>query len=179
MALLCDGSVAFESYLQSQRLCYVAVDETRRAMLGDDDSVKSLDFVVFGRAGARLVVDIKGRRFPGGPPGKPRRVWECWSFREDLDGLDRWAEMAGADYRGLLVFAYCLHASVEMPAATPDLHICRGRRYLFRGVCARDYRENMRRRSHSWDTVSLPKAAFRALVRPFRDFVHLGAAEPV
>ena len=44
-----------------------AVDETRRACLGDV-SVKNLDFIVYGQAGARLVVDVKGRRFPGGPP---------------------------------------------------------------------------------------------------------------
>ena len=63
--------IAFESYLQRHGLCYVAVDETRRAMLGDSP-VKSLDFIVFGREGSRLVVDVKGRRFPGGPPKKPR-----------------------------------------------------------------------------------------------------------
>ena len=38
---------AFEAYLQWHRLCYVAVDETRRAIL-DDISIKSLDFIVFG-----------------------------------------------------------------------------------------------------------------------------------
>ena len=42
--------VAFESYLQRQRLSYVAVDETRRAPMGDSP-VKSLDFLVFGRDG--------------------------------------------------------------------------------------------------------------------------------
>ena len=56
---------AFEAYLQWHRLCYVAVDETRRAMLGET-RVKSLDFIVYGPHGARLLVDVKGRRFPGG-----------------------------------------------------------------------------------------------------------------
>jgi hypothetical protein len=170
--------VAFESYLQAQRLCYVAVDETRRALLGDGP-VKSLDFVVFGRGGARLVIDVKGRRFPGGRPKNPRRVWECWSFREDVDGLGRWAEMAGADYRGLLVFAYQLHPTVELSAATPDLFLCRGRRYLFRAVAVEDYREHMRWRSSSWDTVTLPKAAYRSLVRPFSEFAQLQPLQQV
>src|SRR5205807_5961914 len=58
---------AFEAYLQWHRLCYVAVDETRRAMLGDA-SVKSLDFIVHGENDCRLLIDVKGRRFPGGPP---------------------------------------------------------------------------------------------------------------
>ena len=83
---------AFEAYLQWHRLGYVAVDETRRSLLGDK-RVKSLDFVVFGDDGARLVVDVKGRRFPGGKPEKPRRVWECWSTRDDVDGLERWAAL--------------------------------------------------------------------------------------
>lgn len=168
--------LAFESYLQTNRICYVAVDETRRSRL-EDAPVKSLDFLVFGRDGARLVIDIKGRRFPGGPPGKPRRVWECWSFREDVAGLDRWAEAAGPDYRGLLVFAYDLHPSVAMPAATPDLHVFRGHRYLFRAVEVTVYREHMRPRSASWDTVTLPKEMYRSLVRPFRDFVQMAAEE--
>src|SRR5262245_21323409 len=170
--------VAFESYLQAQRVCYVAVDETRRALL-DDGPVKSLDFVVFGREGARLVIDVKGRRFPGGPVKRPRRVWECWSFREDVEGLIRWTEMAGADYRGLLVFAYLLHPSVELSATTPDLFVFRERRYLFRAIGIEEYRDHMRGRSASWDTVSLPKAAYRTLVRPFRDFVRPGVGEGV
>src|SRR5205807_407940 len=95
---------AFEGYLRARRLGYVAVDETHRASL-DDEPVKSLDFVVYG-SGTRLLVDVKGRRFPGGPKDRPRRVWESWSTREDVDGLERWAERFGPDYLPLLVFAY-------------------------------------------------------------------------
>jgi hypothetical protein len=170
--------VAFESYLQQQRLCYVAVDETRRALLGDSP-VKSLDFLVFGRDGARLVIDIKGRRFPAGPPKKPRRVWECWSFRDDIDGLDRWSSLAGPSFRGLLVFAYLLHASVNLSDDTPDLHVCRGRRYLFRAVDVEDYRRHMRVRSPRWGTVTLPLAVFRSVVRPLRDFTLTKVIEEV
>src|SRR5439155_5475088 len=72
---------AFEAYLQWHRHCYVAVDETRRAMLGEV-RVKSLDFIVYGEHGARLLVDVKGRRFPTGSPERQRRVWECWSTHD-------------------------------------------------------------------------------------------------
>ena len=167
--------VAFASYLLAQRLCYVAVDESRRS-LADETPIKSLDFLVFGPEGVRLVVDVKGRRFPGGPPSRPRRVWECWSFRDDVDGLERWAGLAGPDYRGLLVFAYLLHPSIELADDTPDLFAFRGRRYLFRAVDVGDYREHMRERSPSWQTVTLPREAFRALVRPMRDFLRPCAA---
>src|SRR6202162_5344646 len=111
---------AFEAYLQWHGLCYIAVDETRRALFGDTP-VKSLDFVVFGDNGNRLVIDVKGRRFPGGKPGKLRRVWENWSTQEDVDSLTHWAEKAGPDYTGVFVFAYHLLPTIEVPEDTVDL----------------------------------------------------------
>jgi hypothetical protein len=147
------------------------VDETRRAMMGET-RVKSLDFIVYGACGSKLLVDVKGRRFPGGSPGKQRRVWECWSMREDIDGLERWAELFGSDYLGLLVFAYQVLPVVDLAADTADLWTWRGRRYLLRAIPAADYRQHMRVRSPSWDTVSLPCAVFRELVRPLHYFTH-------
>jgi hypothetical protein len=162
---------AFEAYLQWHGLGYVAVDETRRALLGDTP-VKSLDFIVFGDNGARLVVDVKGRRFPGGPAKKLRRVWECWSTRDDIDSLERWAELSGPDYQGLLVFAYHLLPTVELPDDTEDLWTWRGRRYLLRAVPVADYRRHMVVRSPRWGTVGLSSAAYRALVRPLSLYTH-------
>src|SRR5207245_6880315 len=98
---------AFEAYLQWHRLSYVGVDETRRAFLGDRP-VKNLDFIVLAQGGGRLLVDVKGRRFPGGPEGRERWVWECWSTEEDVSGLDRWMRLFGPDYLALLVFLYQL-----------------------------------------------------------------------
>jgi hypothetical protein len=160
---------AFEAYLQWHRLCYVAVDETRRAMLGDL-RVKSLDFIVHGEAGARLLVDVKGRRFPSGSPSKQRRVWESWCEQEDLIGLEQWATLFGPGFQGLLVFAYHLLPSVALPEDTDDLWTWRGRRYLLRAVAADDYRRHMRVRSPKWGTVWLPGAVFRDLVRPLHHF---------
>ena len=48
---------AFEAYLKAQGLCTVAVDETRRALWGKT-SDKNLDFIVLGRSGVRLLVDV-------------------------------------------------------------------------------------------------------------------------
>jgi hypothetical protein len=50
------------------------------------------------------------------------------------------------------------------------LFLWHNRTYLFRAVAVDDYRRHMRVRSPRWGTVSLPTAAFRAMVRPFRDF---------
>jgi hypothetical protein len=167
---------AFEAYLREQGVCYVAVDETRRTLFGGGP-VKSLDFIVLGAA--RLAVDVKGRRFPVGPPQRPRRVWECWSTRADIDGLHRWAERLGRDFRGLLAFVYQLSPSVELPDDIDDLWEWRGRRYLLRAVDAADYRRHMRSRSPRWDTVTLARADFRRLVRPVRDFTQAGAVARV
>jgi hypothetical protein len=162
---------AFEAYLQWHRICYVAVDESRRAMLGGV-SVKSLDFIVYGDHQSRLLVDVKGRRFPSGPKGRPRRVWENWSTRDDLDALQRWGEMCGPGYQGVLVFTYQVLPEVLLPDDTADLWTWRGRRYLLRAIAADDYRLHMRVRSPKWGTVSLPGAVYRELVRPFHAYTH-------
>jgi hypothetical protein len=161
---------AFEAYLQWHGYCYIAVDETRRSTLGDTP-VKSLDFLVYGNGSSRLLVDVKGRRFPGLVRGKDRFVWECWSVLEDIDGLVRWRALFGTDYQGLLVFSYELESKVEMPDDTEDLWTWRGRRYLFRAVPIDGYRKHMRLRSPKWGTVDLPVAIFRRLARPVSDFV--------
>ena len=168
---------AFEAYLQWHRLCYVAVDETRRALLGDV-SMKSLDFIVYGESGSRLLIDVKGRRFPGGTAERPRRVWESWSTQDDVDGLERWTELFGIGYRGLLVFSYELQPIVNVPEDTEDLWTWRGRRYLFRAVTVADYREHLRVRSPSWGTVHLPGPIFQQLVRPLHFFTHPDIAVP-
>ncbi|HXG09941.1 MAG TPA: HYExAFE family protein [Gemmataceae bacterium] len=162
---------AFEAYLQWHRLCYVAVDETRRATLGEG-RVKSLDFIVHGEGGGRLLVDVKGRRFPTGPPERPRRVWECWSTLADIDGLQRWQQLFGPGWQGLLVFAYHIQPAIALPEDTDDLWTWRGRRYLLRAIPVGDYRRHLRIRSRRWGTVSLPSAAFRELVRPLHQYTH-------
>jgi hypothetical protein len=160
---------AIEGYLQWHRLGYVAVDEARRATCGDQ-AVKSLDFIVFGDGGARLLVDVKGRQYPGGPESRRRRTWECWSTQEDLDGLASWEALAGPGYVGLLLFAYHLLPDVALPDRLDDLWTWRGRRYLLRAIPAADYRRHLRVRSPRWGTVTIPRATFRRLVRPFRHF---------
>src|SRR5262245_42548670 len=79
---------AFEAFLRDRGVGFVAVDEARRSLL-DDAEVKSLDFIIVGPDDARLVVDVKGRKFPGGPPDRPRKTWENWCERDDVDGLTR------------------------------------------------------------------------------------------
>lgn len=170
---------AFETYLRSQGAAVVAVDETRRSYL-DADAVKSPDFLVVGPWAVRLVVDVKGRRFPGGTAEQPRFVWQNWSTAADVDGLARWSARLGPDYRGVLAFVYHVRPPARLPAGTPDCFVFRGRVYLVRGVAVTDYRAAMRTRSPRWGTVYLTTADFRRLVRPFSAFLRpAGAARPL
>jgi len=163
---------AFEAYLRDRRLAYVAVDESRRSSL-DDEPVKSIDFIVYGAGGSsKLLIDVKGRRYPGGAKERPRHIWQNWVEREDVEGLGRWELSFGPEYRGLLVFAYYILPHVELRPGTADVWVWRGRRYLMRAVPVADYRLHMRVRSPKWDTVHLPTAAFRSIVRPLRDYTH-------
>jgi hypothetical protein len=160
---------AFEAFLRWHRLSYIAVDETRRSFLGETN-VKSLDFIVFGASGTGLLVDIKGRRYPGGNPEKPRRVWESWSTEEDISGLARWRDRFGPSFMGLLVFAYDIQPGAQLPNDDVELWTWRNKRYWYRALAIEDYQPHMRARSPRWGTVSLPTAVFRELARPLDYF---------
>jgi hypothetical protein len=161
---------AFEAYLRHHRLTTVAVDESRRSTL-DDESIKSIDFIVYGSAESRLLIDVKGRKFPVGSGRRNRFEWQSWSPREDVDGLLRWEQRFGYGYRAVLLFMYQLLPMVELPLGTRDLWTFRNKRYLLRGVEVHDYQRLMRVRSPRWNTVHLPLPAFRKVVRPFSEFL--------
>jgi hypothetical protein len=84
--------VAFEEYLRNLRTPYVAVDETRRALLSQA-SLKSMDFIVYSVRQRNLLVDVKGRRFPSGGESQNHQ-WENWATGDDLDSLLQWHKTA-------------------------------------------------------------------------------------
>ena len=77
---------AFEAYIRSLRVPCVAVDEAKRAIMGDD-GVKNPDFLLYPRFASNLVVEVKGKR---GKNARGRRDWENWVTTDDLDGLVYW-----------------------------------------------------------------------------------------
>jgi hypothetical protein len=149
---------AFEAYLRFQRWPYVAVNEGRRAQVAEG-SLKSLDFIVAAPRWGALLVDVKGRRWPGA--GDRRRRWENWVTQDDVESLARWERVFGSGYRGLFVFAYDLPAAPD-DGALPRFAF-RDRDYAFFGVWAEEYRRAMRSRSPRWETVWLPSRPFREL----------------
>lgn len=161
---------AFAAFLRERSIGFVPVDEARRVWLGGVET-KSVDFIVVGSPLAKLVVDVKGRRFPSGPAHAPRLVWERWATAEDVAGLLRWESRFGAGFRGILAFVYEVQRPYSLPPDTPDLFPYRDRQYLIRGVRASDYRNQMKCRSPRWGTVDLSVNDYRRLVRPFSAFV--------
>ena len=161
---------AFDAYLRKRGAAVVPVVEARRSYL-DAEEVKSPDFLIVAPH-AKLVVDVKGRKFAGvSKSGKPRRVWHNWCERESVVGLTRWAENLGEGFRGVLAFVYDLAPHLELPPGTLDQFVFRGRVYLMRGVAVGDYRAHMRTRSPRWRTVDLATDDFRAVVKPISHFL--------
>ncbi len=161
---------AFAGYLRQHQLDFLPIDESRRSEL-DATTVKSPDFMVMPGGKRRLLVDVKGRRFPGGTRQRPRRVWENWSTLDDVDGLIRWEANLHPHGIGLLVFVYQFQPGYTLPALTPDHFAWGDREYLVRAVPVEVYRTLMRQRSPRWRTVDLAGADYQEVVRPFRDFL--------
>ena len=160
--------LAFEWFLRQARRPYILVDERRRALLRDA-SLKSMDFIVYSRRPYNLLVDVKGRRFPSGGEGA-RHKWENWATEDDLASLIEWEQVFGADFRAVLVFAYHL-VEDRWRGEFDECFEFRQRTYAFYGVWADQYRDAMRRRSASWETVTLPSSIFRRLRAPLREFL--------
>lgn len=159
---------AFESFLRARRTPYVAVDEQRRALL-EEQSLKSMDFIVYSRKTTNLLVDVKGRKFPSGGTAGGHK-WENWATAEDVPCLLQWQRVFGNDFRALLVFAYHI-VSDESRSEFPDIFEFRDRPYAFFGIWADDYEKSMQTRSASWQTVSVPSHAFREFRRPINEFL--------
>jgi len=157
----------FEDYLRAAGVPYVAVDEAKKALFAGVQ-LKSFDFVVYSAGGPNLLADVKGRRYPCRASHGPGRL-ENWTTRDDLESLARWETVFGKGFTGLLVFCYHL-ADPEAAAGFEVVHLFRGEYFGLVGVHRGVYAEACRTRSRAWDTVSVPAAAFRQMVRPIVAF---------
>ncbi|MHB8899704.1 MAG: HYExAFE family protein [Thermoguttaceae bacterium] len=159
---------AFEEYLRTRGVPYVAVDEARRSLLADGGSIKSLDFIVASPGGASWLIDVKGRRFPSGD--QTCQYWKNWSPQEDIDSLGQWEGLFGDNFRGLFVFGY--HVLGDRAPLPPERCFrFRQRLYAFLAVRLDDYAVWSRPISASWDTVAMPTAVFRRLALPAEELL--------
>lgn len=160
---------AFAAYLRQLRTPAIWVDESRRSFC-NEESTKSLDFVVNVSTGRWLLIDVKGRKLPG-----QRTYLENWATEDDIVGLGRWQDHFGADCLALLVFVY----EVDHPERLEHFEAsfsCDGRHYGCQAVTATDYQANMRTRSPRWRTVFLPQETFVRHARPFTHWLRERAA---
>jgi hypothetical protein len=169
---------AFEAFLRQERRPYVAVDESRRALV-PGASLKSLDFIVYSIQGRNLLVDVKGRRFPSGSDSEAAtgagaasrgHCWESWATAEDLSSMLQWEQVFGDAFRAALVFAYEI-VHPRWRERHPNVWEFRNREYAFYGVWADEYAQCMRSRSPKWETVSLPMRRFAELRRPIGELI--------
>ncbi len=165
---------AFEAYIRALRVPCVAIDETKRALFGDE-GVKNPDFLLYPRCGPNLVVEVKGKK---GKNARGRRPWENRVTTDDLDGLARWQETFGPGFRALLVFVY---AEPLQPFPLPrenGAYEFRGRDYRFWGVGLDDYIAHLRSRGPAWKAVAMARAAFRRRVRPLLEWLPMTGESP-
>ncbi|MEZ6046397.1 MAG: HYExAFE family protein [Planctomycetaceae bacterium] len=172
--------LAFEEYLRAATIPYVAVDESRRALLSNV-SLKSMDFIVYGSGSENLLIDIKGRQFPTGFSEENQNSghkWVNWATNDDVLSLLQWEQVFGDNFSACFVFAYEV-LSPRWYGELHDLFVFKERVYSFYLVPVRDFYVEMKRLSTSWDTYSLPAAVYRRLATPFRDHFQHASTSPV
>lgn len=153
---------AFEAFLRSRRIPYVAVDESKRSVLADA-SIKSLDFLVSSSTGVTWLVDVKGRNFPG---GAQKQYWKNWSTQDDLTSMAQWQRLFGERFEALFVFAYRVLGD-RSPLPREELFEYRESLYAFVAIRLDQYAFHARQISPRWDTVAMPAERFRELAQPF------------
>ena len=185
---------AFEAYLRTVRMPYVAVDESKKALFAGS-KLKSFDFVVYSKGGRNLLVDVKGRKATDGGGGAA--PLQTWATRRDVEDLAEWERIFGDGFRAVFAFVFEIDpvltpppghfahrrggglAADERPDTLPgDVHgggavlaAASERHYLMLGVDLADFRRSMTRRSVKWDTVAMPAADFRSLARPIGEWL--------
>ncbi len=182
---------AFEEFLRSRGVPYVAVDEAKRSVLSDGASLKSLDFIVYGGGDVLAepqtekvekmakpvtwLVDVKGRRFPSGAIQK--QYWKNWSTRDDLQSLARWESLFGDNFHGLFAFAYHVLGD-RAPLPAEELFAFRGSLYGFMAVPLADYASHAHPISPKWDTWAMSAGDFRRFARPLAELLGFAPAAP-
>ncbi len=152
---------AFEAYLRSLQIPYVATDEARRS-LAAGESLKTLDFIVSPPGQRGLLVDVKGRRFP---TARRKQYWKNWATSDDLRGLSQWQKLFGEHFQALLVFAY-LVCEDQAPLPPPQMFRFRDQYYGFVGIEHQVYARAARLISPRWQTYALSGQTFCQLARP-------------
>lgn len=150
---------AFEDYLRTRGVPYVAVDEAKKALFSTA-KLKSFDFVVYSKKTRNLLVDVKGRSLRD---REKVRGFESWATEQDVEDLGQWEQVFGNGFSALFAFVYWIECPLVVE---PGMFEFKQRWYYTMGVDLAEYRDHMRRRSEKWHTVCLKSEDFRSLARP-------------
>ncbi len=159
---------AFEDYLQKREIPHFSNRQDSRNRLEDGSSLKNFDFVVTDPYSSHWIIDVKGRRFPGGRSSK--HYWKHWTTKDDLTGLLRWESFLGHNYHGLFVFAYLIDGDLS-PVEYEQLFTWKKRLYAFIAIDVHVYISEARLISPRWNTWEMPLQKFRSMARPFLEFI--------
>lgn len=186
---------AFEGYLRSRRIPYVAVDEARKALLPHDHSLKvsfgdaapgtsptahtlkSFDYVLYG-PGCNLLVEVKGRkvahpvrtlkeeRDPLDRFARPKKPsLQSWVGIDDVESLKVWQQLFGPEFRAAFVFIYWWE-SQPADGLFQETFDFEGSWYAVRSCFLTDYARAMKTRSPRWRTVHVLSREFERISHP-------------
>jgi hypothetical protein len=165
---------AFEAFVRSLRVPCVAIDESKRAVFGQE-GVKNPDFLLYPRWGPNLVVEVKGKQ---GKDRRGRRPWENWVTTDDLTGLMRWQDLFGPGFRAILAFVYAEPLPAFPLPSGDGAFSFRGRQYRFWAVGLDEYVAHLTSRGPAWKAVAMARAAFRRRVRPLVEWLPMTIEAP-
>lgn len=160
--------LAFEQYLRTKAIPYVAVDEAKRALdkAYPPVSLKSFDFVVYSQKGPNLLVDVKGRKHTG----RSSKSLDNWVTQNDVDSLVQWEKIFGSGFEGAFAFLYWCDAQPP-DALFMEVFESGERWYALLAITLADYRKHLKSRSQRWDTVNIPAEKFAKLSRPLMEML--------
>jgi len=157
---------AFENWLRDNRIEYVRADEHVRHEVGDG-TVKGFDFLLWPASGPKVIAEVKGRAFKGTSFARLAGL-ECWVTADDIDGLAKWREVLGPDYRAIFVFVY-RSENIDVDFDGREALESDGNRYVFFAIELDEYCRHMRGRSPKCQTVTLRAEVVRQHLKDIHD----------
>lgn len=148
----------FETILRDAEVLYLAIDETKRPIYGDE-RIKNFDFIVSSFNG-KFLIDVKGKKFDYGAGP----AWENWIKEDDMSGLKLWASHFNA-FVPLLVFVYQLPGK-DAKAKFVDTYKFKRHNYGIVAIELATYYTNARTRYKKWGAIDVSRERFSQLVKP-------------
>ncbi len=161
--------VAFEDYLRTKQVPYVAINEAKRPVV-EGKKMKNFDFIVHSKK-KNLLVEIKGKHFPYISSSGWKTYWENWIKKDDVEGLEYWQKKFGPNFRSIIVYCYYIR-DVSDCSNFAVVHLFKGTNYGLVGIALEDFEKNAKPRSTKFDNaIYISRKVFPMLAKPLTDFL--------